>query len=480
MSKILVTGATGFVGKRLILALLAAGHQVYANCRIKGSPIFTEEKSHLFYVWGDLRNSETFATVPEDIDAAYYLVHSMSGVVANLSSAEEEVANSFVKGMEQKKIRQLIYLGGIINDEHALSPHLGSRLKVENILTHSAIPTTILRASIIIGAGSASFEIIRDLCEKLPIMIAPKWVNSQCQPIAISDVLFYLEQVLLKEECYNKIFDIGGPEVLSFKQLMQNYSSFRGLKTKIFEVPFLTPRLSSFWLFFITSVRFSICYYLVESMKSNTVVKLGNIMELFPHTCLNYQQSLQSAFDNISNNGVESTWMDSWETNELNPNIEEYLKIAEKGDSLKDQQRVPITASKEIVIDRIFRIGGKTGYYAFDWAWNLRGLLDKMVGGIGLNRGRRDTSNIQVGESIDFWRVLVADKQKGHLVLFSSMKVPGNAWLTFQLTEEEEKIFLVQTAIFQPRGLWGRLYWCLLFPIHFFLFKSMAKNIAKA
>lgn len=308
MSKILVTGATGFVGKRLILSLLADGHEVYANCRIKGMRVFAKEKPNLFYIWGDLRNSETFETVPANIDAAYYLVHSMSGIVKDLSNTEEQVATAFIKGMIKTNVRQLIYLGGIINDEHSLSPHLRSRLLVEKILTQSFIPTTILRASLIIGSGSASFEIIRDLCEKLPLMIAPKWVSSFCQPIAIHDVLFYLGKVLLNEACYNKTFDIGGPEVLTFKQLMKNYSAFRGLKTRIIEVPLLSPRLSSYWLFFITSVRFSICYYLVESMKSNTVVKLGNIQSLIPHTCLSYQQSLQLAFEKNSNNQIESTW----------------------------------------------------------------------------------------------------------------------------------------------------------------------------
>lgn len=478
MSKILVTGATGFVGKRLISSLLADGHEVYANCRIKGTRVFAEDKPNLFYLWGDLRNNETFAAVPKDIEAAYYLVHSMSGIAGDLSNREAQVAENFVEGIGKTNVRQLIYLGGIINDEDSLSPHLGSRLLVEKILNKGSIPTTILRASLIIGSGSASFEIIQDLCEKLPVMIVPKWVNSLCQPIAISDVLFYLRKVLLNEACYNKTFDIGGPEVLTFKQLMQNYSSFRGLKTWVIEVPVLTPRLSSYWLFFITSVRFSICYYLVESMKSNTLLKLGNIQSLFPHTCLTYRQSLQQAFENISSNLIESTWMDSWETQELNPDIQEYLNIAEK-EGFNDRQQVKIETSKEVVIDRIWKIGGKTGYYAFNWAWYLRGIADKMVGGMGLNRGRRDPSAIQVGDSIDFWRVLIADRDKGHLVLFSNMKVPGQAWLTFQIIEDQEGIFLIQTATFQPQGVWGHLYWYALYPIHCFLFKKMAKNIAK-
>lgn len=478
MSKIFVTGATGFVGKRLILSLLAEGHQVYALCRVKGTRVFAEEKPNLFHVWGDLRNEETYKSIPIDIDAAYYLVHSMSGIVASLQNTEEEVAKAFVQGMKNTQVKQLIYLGGIINQDHELSPHLGSRLHVEEILSQSGIHTTILRASLIIGSGSASFEIIRDLCEKLPFMIVPKWVNSLCQPIAIRDVLFYLTKVLLNESCYNKVFDIGGPEVLTFKELMLRYSRIRGLKTRMIEVPFLSPRLSGYWLFFISSVRFSICYYLVESMKNSTVVQLGNIQSLLPHTCLTYEQSLQEAMEEVSNDRILSTWMDSWETVELNPDVEEFLLRTEQS-CFKDIQQIPIKGSEETVINRIWKIGGKNGYYTFDWAWYLRGLADKMVGGIGLNRGRRDPNDIYVGDSIDFWRVLVADKKKGHLVLLSNMKVPGKAWLSFELVPHEGSPYLVQTAFFQPSGVLGKLYWYLLYPIHWFLFRRMAKAIAR-
>lgn len=478
MSKILVTGATGFVGKRLILALLNEGHQVYAICRIKGTRIFADEPENLFYIWGDLRNSEIYDQMPKDIDAAYYLVHSMSGIVASLKNTEEEVAQAFVNGIGKTNVRHLIYLGGIINDEHSLSPHLSSRLLVEKILKQSGIPTTILRASLIIGSGSASFEIIRDLCQKLPWMIVPKWVNTPCQPIAIRDVLFYLRKVLLAEACYNRIFDIGGPEILTFKQLMLAYASERKIKIWMFEVPVLSPKLSSYWLFFITSVRFSICYYLVESMKSSTVVKLKGIEAIFPHDCLSFQESLSEAFQEISNNQIVSTWMDSWETMEPNPDVDTFRQILEKK-CFKDEQRTPIKNSKSAVINKLWKIGGNTGYYAFDWAWYLRGLADKFVGGIGLNRGRRDPAEILVGDSIDFWRVIQADKDSGHLVLFSNMKVPGKAWLSFELVEDGEQTWLVQTAWFQPRNIWGRLYWYSLYPIHCFLFQKMAKAIAK-
>ncbi|MGZ3633337.1 MAG: SDR family oxidoreductase [Parachlamydiaceae bacterium] len=477
MAKILVTGANGFVGKRLILNLLNQGHEIYALCHIKGTQVFAEDKPNLHYIWGDLRNPETLKEIPKVIDAAYYLVHSMSEIVGNLIETEIEVVEQFLRGIKNSCIKQIIYLGGIINDEKRLSPHLKSRLLVEEAIKRSGIPYTILRASIIIGAGSASFEIIRDLCEKLLLMIAPKWVNSLCQPIAIGDVLFYLSSVLLNENCANKIFDIGGPEIFTFKEAMLRYAKFRNLNRWIIHVPLLTPRLSSYWLVFITSVRYSLCSYLVESMKTSTVVHLDEIQRIFPHVCLSYQEALELAFQKIAQNEVVSSWMDSWEIAGTNPNIENYIQVPVEG-CLKDERKVVVKDSQAAAIERIWRIGGETGYYALDWAWHLRGLLDQMIGGVGLNRGRRHPSEIQVGDSIDFWRVILADKNQGQLILYAGMKVPGEAWLQFKLEEKNDTLFLVQTATFRPKGILGRLYWYALIPFHLFIFQKMANALA--
>lgn len=477
MTKILITGANGFIGKRLIADLLNQGHEIYALCRIKGTKVFAEDRQNLHYIWGDLRNLETLKKIPESIEVAYYLVHSMSEIVGNLVDTEMEVVEQFLKGVKNSHVKQIIYLGGIINDEKKLSPHLKSRLLVEKALKQSGIPYTILRASIIIGAGSASFEIIRDLCEKLPIMIAPKWVNSLCQPIAIGDVLFYLSSVLLNQKCMNKTFDIGGPEAFTFKEVMLRYAKFRDLKRWIINVPVLTPRLSSYWLVFITSVRYSLCYYLVESMKTSTVVQSNEIQKIIPHICLTYNESLELAFQKISQNEVISSWMDSWEIRGTNPNIENYVQVPDEG-CLKDERRIRVKDSKAAAIERIWRIGGSTGYYALNWAWHLRGLFDQMIGGVGLNRGRRHPFEIQVGDSIDFWRVILADKDNGHLILYAGMKVPGEAWLQFKFEQKDHESFLVQTATFRPKGLLGRLYWYALAPFHFFIFQKMAKALA--
>lgn len=477
MAKVLITGASGFVGKRLILHLLNQGHEVYALCRIKGSKIFSKEYPNLHYIFGDLRNPETLKNFPEDLEAAYYLVHSMTEIVSSLSDTETEVVNQFLLGLKTTKVKQIIYLGGIINDEQNLSPHLKSRLLVEQALKQSGIPCTVLRASIIIGAGSASFEIIRDLCEKLPIMIAPKWVESLCQPIAIGDVLFYLSSVLLNPKCLNQTFDIGGPEVFSFKELMLQYSNFRHLKRWIINVPVLTPRLSSYWLVFITSVRYSLCSYLIESMKTNTVVKLNEIQKVFPHPCLTYREALELAFQKISQNEVISSWMDSWEIQGNDPNIENYIQVPLEG-CLKDEKKVLIVDSREATIERVWRIGGSTGYYGLNSAWHLRGLIDKFVGGVGLNRGRRHPSEILAGDSIDFWRVIRADKALGDLILFAGMKVPGEAWLQFKVEQEDQRWYLYQTATFRPKGMYGRLYWYMLIPFHYFIFRKMARALA--
>lgn len=472
MANIFVTGASGFIGKRLVNALLQQNHTVYALMRIKGTQLLPEEGARLHLLFGDLQDERVLDALPQDIDAAYYLMHSMSDISHGLLELEKTIATNFVKALKKTKVKQLIYLGGIL-DEQRLSIHLESRKMVEEILKASQIPTTVLRASIIIGSGSASFEIIRDLVEKLPLMVAPKWVNNLCQPIAVYDVLYYLLQVMLNEGCYRRTFDIGGPDVLTFKEALLEYANMRNLKRYIISVPVLTPRLSSYWLVFITSVRFSLASYLVESMKSNTACQNSLIQTIIPHKCLTYKEALEMAFLKTAQNEVTSTWMDSWEIGTKHPDIQSYIQVPREG-VLWNRQEVAIIDSPEAALQRIWTIGGKKGWYGFEWAWNMRGMLDKLLGGVGMNRGRRHPQEILVGDSIDFWRVLKADVQAKHLILYAEMKLPGEAWLEFQIQNER----LVQTATFRPKGVWGRLYWYLLTPIHFFLFRNMARQIA--
>lgn len=476
MAKILVTGATGFIGKRLVYQLLEHGHEVYALSRIKGVGLGIQNHPRFFLIFGDLRDLAGMDPWPQDLDAAYYLVHSMGDVAQHLATTEEQVTQNFISALEKTQCKQIIYLGGIIEDETALSPHLRSRLGVEKVLKTSRIPFTILRASIIIGSGGASFEIIRDLVEKLPLMVAPKWIQSLCQPIALADVLFYLTHVLLNPACYNKTLDIAGQEAMSFKEVLLRYAAFRKLKRYIIDVPVLTPRLSSYWLVFITSVKFSICFYLVESMRYNTRKLNTEIDTILPHPCLTYEESLAVTFQKIAQNEVMSTWMDAWDLQKVSANIEEFIEVPKEG-CLIDQKIVPITIPISEVKRRIWSLGGQRGWYSLNWAWKLRGLMDQLIGGTGLNRGRRHPTELLVGDSIDFWRVLLADEQKGHLILHAEMKLPGEAWLEFKIDEAAHS--LIQTAAFRPKGVLGRLYWYICLPFHIIIFRKMAKTIAQ-
>ncbi len=476
MARILVTGANGFIGKRLVYSLLEKGHEVFALVRVKGTEFRSTDPIHLKIIYGDIRYPEEMDHFPEDLDAAYYLMHSMGTLVENLIEAEIQVAKSFVSLMEKKSVKQIIYLGGIIENEDDLSPHLSSRLAVEKVLRSSSIPSTILRASLIISSGSASFEIIRDLCEKLPILIAPKWVRSFCQPIGIRDVLFYLEGVLLCQVTYNKTFDIGGPEAMTFKDVLQRYSRYRKLKRVIIDVPVLTPKLSSYWLVLVTSVRYSICSYLVESMKHSTRKFNLAIDAILPHVCLTYEHTLELAFQKIAQNEVISTWMDAWDVDKTSKDLQNYIEVPNEG-CLKNKQEVEIKIPIKDLENRIWSLGGDKGWYALNWAWKLRGLFDQIIGGIGMNRGRRHPFELRAGDSIDFWRVIFADENKNRLILYAEMKLPGEAWLEFAI--DREKMILRQTATFRPKGFWGRAYWYILLPIHLVIFKKMARAIAE-
>lgn len=475
MAKILVTGSTGFIGKRLIHNLLELQHEVYAVSRIRGIELYNLDHPNPHIIYTDFRKPSIDMVFPKDIEAAYYLMHSMGTSQGNLLEVEEQTARNFLQLIEKTDCKQIIYLSGIVENEATLSPHLYSRLAVERLLKSSPIPTTTLRSSIIIGSGSASFEIIRDLVEKLPVMIAPRWVKSICQPIAISDVLFYLCNVLLHPLCYNKTFDIAGPTAYSFKEILLNYAAFRKLKRYILNVPLLTPKLSSYWLVLVTSVRFSICQYLVESMKQNTRKLNNEIDKIIPRNCLSFEESLNRAFQKIAQNEVMSTWMDSWDLANINADISEFIEVPENG-CLKDLKIVDITIPVEEVKNRLWSLGGANGWYSLNWAWKTRGMLDKFVGGTGFNRGRRHPSNLAVGDSIDFWRVLLASDDKTHLILYAEMKLPGEAWLEFEI--DESKNILKQTATFRPKGFWGRAYWYSMLPFHIIIFRNMAKSLA--
>ena len=480
--KILLTGSTGYVGRRLLQVLVEDGHELICLVRDKqrfALSDFSEANQKLLtVVEADLNQAASLTSIPTDYDAAYYLVHSMSSSYEDFAAIEATSANNFITLVNRSEAKQIIYLSGIVNDAD-LSNHLLSRKNVEDILKSSKVPLTVLRAAIIIGSGSASFEIIRDLVEKLPVMIAPKWLKTRCQPIGIRNVIQYLYGVLLKPEAFNQSFDIGGADILTYKEMLLGYAKVRNLKRLIITVPVLSPKLSSLWLYFVTSTSYSLARTLVASMKNEVVCKDTRIQKIVPIKVLHYPDALHLAFDKISQKNVVSSWKDTITHNTIHKNFLANVQVPEHG-VLTDKQIVVFERDKAEVIKNLWRIGGECGWYFGNWMWRARGVMDKMVGGVGLRRGRRSETDLKPGDALDFWRVQVADKKTGRLLLYAEMKLPGEAWLEFTIKDVDGKQTLFQTATFQPLGLWGRMYWYFVLPFHGFIFPKMAKGIVSA
>jgi uncharacterized protein YbjT (DUF2867 family) len=470
--KILLTGSTGYIGKRLLPVLIEAGHEVV--CCVRDPKRFNPPESikgNVSVIQLDLLDETSLKNIPKDIDGAFYLVHSMSST-GDYESMEEVSAINFRNALNKTLVNHVVYLGGIIN-ESKLSKHLASRKNVEIELSKGAYNFTALRAGIIIGSGSASFEIIRDLVEKLPVMITPKWLNTKCQPIGISDVIALLSKSIFNPNTFNDNFDIGGPDVMSYKNMLLEFGKERNLKRKIFIIPIMTPKLSSYWLYFVTSTSYKLATSLVNSMKIEVVCRDNRLAELLEIKPLSYRDSLKRAFSRIENNEILSSWKDAYSSSDLSFNISDFIQVPSFG-CYKDSRSRSVE-NREASVNKIWAIGGKTGWYYGNWLWRIRGFMDKLVGGVGLRRGRTNPATIHVGDSIDFWRVLYADKQEGRLLLFAEMKLPGEAWLEFKLVNN----MLTQTATFRPLGLAGRLYWIAVFPFHGFIFKGMLSRLAR-
>lgn len=469
---ILLTGATGYIGKRLLPLLVKKGYTVY--CCVRDPSRFQPPKSiagHIKVLKVDLQDPETLKEIPKDISAAYYLVHSMS-VSSDYEKIEEQCAINFREAISKTDAEQVIYLSGIINEDE-LSKHLQSRKTVENELNKGdSYHTTTLRAGIIIGSGSASFEIIRDIVEKLPVMIAPKWLNTRCQPIGVSDVLKFLGASLMHKETYGKNFDIGSPDILTYKEMLLKFAKNRGLKRWIGIVPVMTPRLSSYWLYFVTSTSYKLAIALVNSMKIEVVCRDHTINTILGIEPISYEEALKKAFDKIESNEIQSSWKDAFVSGQLNFEVSDFIKVPTHG-CFKDQRSVSFI-NREKTLEKLWSIGGENGWYYANFLWKLRGFLDKTVGGVGLRRGRTNKNKIEVGDVLDFWRVLYVNKESGRLLLFAEMKLPGEAWLEFKL--ENDKI--IQTATFRPKGLRGRIYWYAVYPLHGLIFEGMMKKLA--
>lgn len=475
---ILLTGANGYIGRRLLQKLLDKGY--YITCLVRDKRRFEikpEQEDQIQIIEGDLLKPGTLTNLPLNIDGAYFLVHSMSASYSDFEEMEAQTAQNFKNYLDQTTCQQVIFLSGIMNDQ-SLSRHFKSRLNVEKILQGGQVPVTILRAPIIIGSGSASFEIMRDLVNKLPVMVAPKWLNNRIQPIALRDVLYYLSSTVFLEASYYKTFDIGGPEILTYKTMLIKMGQVKGKNLKIFILPVLTPKLSAYWLYFVTATSFSLARSLVESLKHEVVVKKTGIEKLLPASLTTFEDAVKKAYTRIDQNLVDSSWKDSMVSGTINADFLDKEAVPQTG-GLYDEQWVPIKQSIAQVKTNIWQIGGQNGWYYMDWLWEIRGFIDKIMGGVGLRRGRRSPESLVKGDALDFWRVLKADWENGYLLLYAEMKLPGEAWLEFSIkTDESHEYFLKQKATFLPYGSLGKMYWYSLLPFHFFIFKGMAEQVA--
>ena len=471
--KILVTGATGYIGKRLIPLLLNDGHKIVCPVRDKKRAENYYKEQNIELIEADFLDASSLESIPTDIDAAYYLIHSMSNSAKEFHVLEEKCAFNFKRFAENTSIKQVIYLSGITNDTK-LSKHLLSRKNVEHTLSSSSYALTTFKAGIIVGSGSSSFEIIRDIVEKLPFMIAPKWLNTKTQPLGIRDILAFLHKALGKKELFNTSYDVFGPEVLTYKEMLLQFAAFRGLKRTIVTVPVMTPKLSSYWLYFVTSTSYKLASSLVNSMGIEVIGKKSNINHILEIEPMSYKKALQLAFKKIEQNSIISSWKDSYiSSGKLKNYVGEFINIPKYG-CFKDHKKREVK-DRTKTLDKIWAIGGETGWYYGTILWKIRGFLDQFFGGAGLRRGRRHPTELNAGDALDFWRVIYADKEKGKLLLYAEMILPGEAWLEFKI----EGDILYQTATFRPHGLAGRLYWYAVVPFHWFIFNGMIRKIVK-
>jgi uncharacterized protein YbjT (DUF2867 family) len=471
---VLVTGATGYIGGRLVPRLLAAGHRVRCLAReprkLQDRPWAGDPSVEI--VAGDSAEASSLRGALTGCRAAYYLVHSMLAAGRDYAERDRAMAGLFARAAEEAGLDRIVYLGGLGELGPGLSEHLGSRREVEAILAAGRTPVTVLRAAAILGSGSASFEILRYLVERLPVMVTPRWVFTESQPIAVRNVVGYLVDCLDAPATLGRTLDIGGPDVVSYRELMRIMAEELGLRRRlVIPVPVLTPRLSSLWIHLVTPISARIARPLAEGLRNRVVCRDGEAQRLLPQPLLSVREAIQAAVERTSHDDVETAWSMAGPL----PGDPDWAG----GTVFTDRRTVRVEASPARVYRAVLRLGGGQGWYAADWLWRLRGLLDRLVGGPGLRRGRRAAERIGYGEALDFWRVTAVEENR-RLALRAEMKLPGEALLEFTVAPDGEGAVLTQTARFLPRGLAGLAYWYAVLPLHGIVFDGMLRGICRA
>lgn len=470
--RVLLTGASGYVGGRLLKSLENRGYRVRCLAR---RPAVLEAKAGTSteVVAGDVLDRQSLDAALSGVDVAYYLVHSM-GSDGSFEQVDRQAARHFGDAAKAAGVGRIIYLGGLGNTDDALSVHLRSRHEVGDVLRESGVPVVEFRASIIIGSGSVSFEMIRSLVERLPIMITPKWVHVPAQPIAIDDVLQYLVAALQLPLSQYRIYEIGGADVVSYADIMRAYARQRGIRLRMISVPVLTPYVSSLWLGLITPLYARIGRKLIESIVHSTVVRDAAAQETFSIRPIGIEEAIHNAFESEKREFAMTRWSDAVSSSGVSPAWDG----VRFGSRLMDSRTVSVAMTPDAAFAPVLRIGGNTGWYGWNRLWRLRGFLDMLVGGVGMRRGRRSDTSLRVGDTVDFWRVEALEANRLRLV--AEMKLPGRAWLEFEVAGNGSSAIIRQTAIFDPVGLLGRAYWYALYPLHHLVFGAMLRGIARA
>jgi uncharacterized protein YbjT (DUF2867 family) len=474
--RVLVTGATGYVGGRLVPLLLERGYRVRVLARDRDRLEGRSWLDRVELVVGDVLDPATLPAALDGVDAAYYLIHSM-GRSGNFGRRDLRAARHFAEAAMNQRVERIIYLGGLGKPGTELSEHLRSRQETGAALREAGVPVTEFRASILVGSGSVSFEMLRSLTERLPVMICPRWVYTRTQPIAIDDALNYLVAALESPESQGQIIEIGGRDVLTYRDMMLIYARLRGLYRFIIPVPLLTPRLSSYWVHLVTPIPSTIAQPLIKGLSVEVIVTDDRARRLFPQiTPMDYETAVARALASLEASDVETSWSDALVSSQ--GDTRPFIFTTQDGMLIEQRQQV-VDAPPSIVYAEFAGLGGRKGWLAWNQLWRLRGAADRIVGGVGFRRGRRHPIDLRVGDAVDFWRVEAVEADR--LVrLRAEMKVPGRAWLQFQAeTLGARRTRLIQTAYFAPKGLFGLLYWYLLYPIHGFIFSRLIRELAE-